>query len=219
MEHELEHEPEGTTSRKADIQDCDLITMSGQADLLADCQPKRKRRVKTKSTTGKRPATQPKPSGLDQHDVVGSVMSHMDSTFGPPTPQMCGSVISFPAPTQRIPFLVPDDDSAPCSSSRSGMSDEVSSEDISSSASSDHKLQPPRKKRKFKPAYEMFDPLAAKKADQAHLSATQSYYVNQHFAAYVERAMIKSQILEQFPVPTHERLVVPKVGPGQGTLS
>ena len=57
----------------------------------------------------------------------------------------------------------------------------------------------------------MFDPLAAKKVDQAHLSATQSFYVNQHFAAYIERAMIKSQILEQIPVPTHDRLVVPKV--------
>ena len=100
-----------------------------QADILADCQPKRKRCVKTKSKTGKRPATQAKPNGLDPHDVVGSVMSHMDSTFGPHTPQMRGSGISFTAPTQRIPFLAPDDDSAPCSSSRSGMSDEVPSED------------------------------------------------------------------------------------------
>ena len=68
------------------------------------------------------------------------------------------------------------------------MSDEVlSEEDISSSDSSDHELRPHRKKRKFQPAYDMFDPLAAKKAEQVHLSAIQSYYVNQHFASYIER--------------------------------
>ena len=108
----MEHEPEGTHSRKADSQDRDFITMAGQADLLADCQPKRKRLVKIK--LGKRhtkKATQPKQSSLDPHDVVGSVMSHMDSTFGPPTRHMTmsGSGITFPAPTKRIPFLAPDD--------------------------------------------------------------------------------------------------------------
>ena len=79
-----------------------------------------------------------------------------------------------------IPFLAHacDSDSAECSSD-----------------SSAHELRPQWKKRKFLPTYDMFDPFAAK-AEQAHLSATQSYYVNQHFAFYIEQGTIKFQILE-----------------------
>ena len=56
----------------------------------------------------------------------------------------------------------------------------------------------------------MFDPIASKRAEQTHLSANQSFYVNKHFGHFIDRGTIKSQILEGSPVPAHEMLVVPK---------
>ena len=77
--------------------------------------------------------------------------------------------------------------------------------------SSEESDQPQKKlKCQFLPAYDMFDPIASKKADQTHLSANQSFYINKHFGRFIVRGTIKSQILEESPVPAHEMLVVPK---------
>ena len=59
------------------------------------------------------------------------------------------------------------------------------------------------------PAYDMFDPIASQKAEQTHVSATQSYYVNKHFGRFIDRG-INSKIFEGCPVPVHEMLVVQK---------
>ena len=40
-----------------------------------------------------------------------------------------------------------------------------------------------------------FDPIASKKAEQTHLSATQSFYVNKHFGRFIDRGTIKAQSL------------------------